>query len=203
MSGGLRAITTYMQILLWRTPTLVNNICLFASTVSASPSGSQRCSEQDWIMQETLSHTTNSSRELQVERQENSLTHLKTTIAVLHGGQASRKICGGRENEWLKRLERLPRCGCRKGTDCLNEFYEYNKEVGALTEEVFAGTNKETILWSPDENQVDARTISKECESIKTAVCYRPVCVLPPDFKLGCRLKPSSTDYSWDSREGK
>lgn len=85
----------------------------------------------------------------------------------------------------------------------MNEFYEYNKEVGALNEEVFAGTNKETILWSPDENQVDARTISKECKSIKTAVCYRPVCVLPPDFKLGCRLKPSSTDYSWDSREAK
>lgn len=78
---------------------LANNIGLFIQTVSASLPGSQKCSEQDWIMQETLSHTTNSSKELQVERQKNSLTHLKTTIAALHGGHASRKICWGKENE--------------------------------------------------------------------------------------------------------
>lgn len=73
----------------------------------------------------------------------------------------------------------------------------------ALKEEVFPGTNKETILWSPDENQVDARTISKECESIKMAAGSRPACAPRPDFQLGRRLKRSSADDSWDSREGK
>lgn len=98
---------TYMQILSWRTPMPANNICLLVSTVSASLPGSQQCSGQDWIMQEILSHTINLSTELQVEHQKNSLTHLKTTIAALHGGQASRKICRGGKKE-RKRVIKIP-----------------------------------------------------------------------------------------------
>lgn len=115
-----------MQILSWRAPTLANNISLFISTVSASLLGSQKCSEQDWIMQETLSHTTSSPKELQVERQKNSLTHLNTTIAALHGGQASRKICRGKENEKVGNYNGSNtfhcECGCRRRTDWWNRF---------------------------------------------------------------------------------
>lgn len=89
-------------------------------------------------MQETLSHTNNLSKDLQVECQKKSLTHRKTTIAALHGGQASRKICRGKESvkRVIKQLK-CPylRCRCREGTYCLKEFYEYNKEVGAMAKE--------------------------------------------------------------------